>query len=141
MTHFNCIHFNCHNKAAQAERKMKKPKTEWEGATIRNSYTKCNNWFPIRGPLTKEDDYQKGIDKYFSSISGICNVSSSDQQKAWILINDLNSLLMKFAKEVNFAKYAQGGTAMHNIKMIPFFIQAISFIFKSQLQAENLKLI
>jgi hypothetical protein len=35
---------------------------------------------------------------------------------------------MKFSKEESFAKYAKGGTALHNIKMIPFFIQAIASI-------------
>ena len=37
---------------------------------------------------------------------------------------------MKFSKEESFAKYSKGGTAIHNIKMIPFFIQAITNIYR-----------
>jgi len=40
---------------------------------------------------------------------------------------------MKLSKEESFAKYAHGGTALHNIKMIPFFIQAITYILKNPL--------
>ena len=40
MTHFNCIHLKCHESAAKADKKMKKPKSEWDGAEIRNAYTK-----------------------------------------------------------------------------------------------------
>jgi E3 ubiquitin-protein ligase UBR4 len=40
VTHFNAIHLKCHTSAARAERAMKKPKNEWEGAIIRNSHTK-----------------------------------------------------------------------------------------------------
>ena len=49
VTHFNVIHFTCHNDAVKADKKLKPPKTEWEGATIRNSHTLCNNLFPIWG--------------------------------------------------------------------------------------------
>ena len=68
VTHFNHIHLKCHTSAAKAERRLKKPKSEWEGATIRNSFTMCNNWFPISGPLTTPQKYQKGLDKYFQSL-------------------------------------------------------------------------
>jgi len=42
---------------------------------------------------------------------------------------------MKFSKEESFAEYAKGGTALHNIKMIPFFIQAIThYLLKSSMK-------
>ena len=48
VTHFNPIHLSCHRNAIRAENSMRKPKSEWEGASIRNSHTRCNNWFPIK---------------------------------------------------------------------------------------------
>ena len=57
VTHFNHIHLKCHTSAAKADRRRQKPKSEWEGATIRNFYTLCNNWFPISGPKTSTLEY------------------------------------------------------------------------------------
>lgn len=37
VTHFNIIHYSCHREATRAERTLKQPKEEWEGATLRNS--------------------------------------------------------------------------------------------------------
>lgn len=40
VTHFTLIHYSCHLNAAKAEKNLKQPKAEWDGATIRNSHTK-----------------------------------------------------------------------------------------------------
>ncbi len=50
VSHFNVIHFECHNTAMYADSRLKPPKTEWEGAEIRNQYTKCNSLLPLFGP-------------------------------------------------------------------------------------------
>ena len=39
VTHFNLIHFSCHADAARADRRLRPPKNEWDGATLRNSHT------------------------------------------------------------------------------------------------------
>jgi hypothetical protein len=50
VSHFSLIHYSCHREAAKADKKLKPPKSEWEGATIRNQHTLCNNLFPILQP-------------------------------------------------------------------------------------------
>jgi|JI6StandDraft_1071083.scaffolds.fasta_scaffold17445_5 E3 ubiquitin-protein ligase UBR4 len=50
LSSFTPIHFECHREAQAYNSQEKKP--EWEGAQIRNSDTRCNNWIPIRGPNT-----------------------------------------------------------------------------------------
>lgn len=65
VSHFNCIHLKCHQAAARAELSLKKPKKEWEGAIIRNSHTKCNNWLPIKGKIGGE--MEAGVNKYFEA--------------------------------------------------------------------------
>ena len=67
VSHFNCIHLKCHQAAARAELNLKKPKKEWEGAIIRNSHTKCNNWLPIKGKIGGE--MEAGVNKYFEACS------------------------------------------------------------------------
>jgi len=44
----NAIHFSCHKKAKAADRNHPKaPKSEWEGASIRNSRVSCNIILPL----------------------------------------------------------------------------------------------
>ena len=50
VSHFSLIHYSCHREAAKADKKLQPPKSEWEGATIRNQHTLCNNLFPILQP-------------------------------------------------------------------------------------------
>lgn len=40
VTHFNAIHLACHMAGVKADKNMKKPRAEWDGAQIRNSHTK-----------------------------------------------------------------------------------------------------
>ena len=46
VTHFNLIHYRCHQEAVKADKKLKPPKSEWDGAMIRNAHTLTNALFP-----------------------------------------------------------------------------------------------
>jgi E3 ubiquitin-protein ligase UBR4 len=59
VTHFNVIHFECHNTAMVADSRLKPSKSEWEGAEIRNQYTKCNSLMPLLGPKIEFSDYKQ----------------------------------------------------------------------------------
>lgn len=48
--------------------KAKKPKAEWEGALIRNSEAKCNNWFPIKGAEIDGSSMDSALKKYQKGI-------------------------------------------------------------------------
>lgn len=126
VTHFNCIHLKCHSAAAKAELSLKKPKKEWEGAIIRNSHTKCNNWFPLKGEGILLNDYEAGINKYFVSIDAI--VKNDLQSRSWIVLNDLKNLMMKFGKQESLSKESKGGSYEHNAKIIPFYLQMFIYL-------------
>ena len=130
VTHFNCIHLKCHNAAAKAELSMKKPKKEWEGAIIRNSHTKCNNWFPIKGEGIQPNEYEMGVMKYFISIEPL--MRSESQCQSWIVLNDLKNLMMKFGKQESLSKESKGGSYEHNAKIIPFYLQMIIFLINKE---------
>ena len=68
VTHFNIIHFSCHREAARAERTLKQPKEEWEGATLRNSQTKCNNLFPIWSGTVSAEAYVLGVEQWWTNL-------------------------------------------------------------------------
>ena len=42
------VHMTCHLQATRAERCLKVPRLEWDGASLRNQNTKCNNLLPVR---------------------------------------------------------------------------------------------
>lgn len=130
VTHFNCIHLKCHSAAAKAELSLKKPKKEWEGAIIRNSHTKCNNWFPLKGEGIPLNDYEFGINKYFISIDAI--VKNDSQSRSWIVLNDLKSLMMKFGKQESLSKESKGGSYEHNAKIIPFYLQMFIYLVNKE---------
>jgi E3 ubiquitin-protein ligase UBR4 len=76
VTHFNFIHFSCHRDAAKADKALKQPKEEWDGATVRNQQTKCNNLCPVWGPNITDEAYAQSVERYFQGQSRIARVRS-----------------------------------------------------------------
>jgi hypothetical protein len=126
VTHFNCIHLGCHEEAARAEQNLKRPKSEWEGAVIRNQHTKCNNWFPIRGPEISKDLYSIAVDKLFSGYELVDNRLHNN-------VHDLRILLSKFAFEESFSKESRGGGAEHNLQAVPYMLQMLFYLMEEDL--------
>ncbi|KAG2383455.1 hypothetical protein C9374_004126 [Naegleria lovaniensis] len=120
VTHFNTIHTTCHSQAVVADQNRNPPKSEWEGSLIRNSFTKCNALFPFKGPKTTASNYATAVKKFWSDVKIVKNISRDQFD---ILSHDLMILFNKFAKEESFSKDAGGGSATHQVKLIPFMIQ------------------
>lgn len=68
---FNVIHVSCHHEAARADRAMRVPKSEWEGATLRNSRVACNSLLPLRSPTTPDERYQAGLDRHMANLGEV----------------------------------------------------------------------
>lgn len=71
VTPFNVIHVACHHEAARADRGMRVPKTEWEGAALRNSRVACNSLLPLRSPTTSDERYQSGLDRHMANMGEV----------------------------------------------------------------------
>lgn len=128
VTHFNCIHFKCHRNAYDADCNRKKPLREWEGAQIRNSHTKCNALFPIKGGSITESSYGQYVSEYLNNLA--YNVFQVSSYKVRVMFYDLKNLLKKLAFEESFSKDSLGGGAEHNINLIPFMIHMTLTIMK-----------
>ena len=87
VTHFGVIHFACHREASRAERTMKQPKEEWEGATLRNSQTKCNNLLPIHTPSVSEEAYAICVEQWWANMGHLGRV---DAPRCKLVVHDLN---------------------------------------------------
>ena len=59
VSHFNAIHFACHAAARRADIALRTPKREWEGASLRNSETLCNNLLPVFAGRVGEREFRE----------------------------------------------------------------------------------
>ena len=126
VSHFNLIHFSCHRDATRAERTLKQPKEEWEGATLRNSQTKCNNLMPIYGASVSEEAYAMCVEQWWANMAHIGRV---DAPRCRLVVHDIKLLLLRFALEESFSTYSKGGGRESNLKMLPYLVQMATFLF------------
>ena len=104
VTHFNLIHFSCHRDATRAERSLKQPKEEWEGATLRNSQTKCNNLLPVHSASVSDEAYMHCVEQWWANMVPVGRV---DAPRCRLVALDLKLLLLRFALEESFSTYSK----------------------------------
>ncbi|GAB2232789.1 hypothetical protein Drorol1_Dr00011846 [Drosera rotundifolia] len=77
VSHFNMIHFQCHQEAKRADAALKNPKKEWDGAALRNNETLCNSLFPVRGPSVPLGQYVRYVDLYWDNLNSLGRADGS----------------------------------------------------------------
>ncbi|KAJ3693241.1 hypothetical protein LUZ60_008721 [Juncus effusus] len=125
VSHFNIIHYQCHQEAKRADAALKNPKKEWEGATLRNNETLCNCIFPIRGPAVPAVQYARCVDQYWESLSAL---GRADGTRIRLLTYDIVLMLARFATGASFSGDARGGGRESNSRFLPFMIQMASYL-------------
>ncbi|KAK9683093.1 hypothetical protein RND81_10G116300 [Saponaria officinalis] len=120
VSHFNIIHFQCHQEAKRADAALKTPKKEWEGATLRNNETLCNALFPVKGPAVPLTQYVRYVDQYWDSLNAL---GRADGSRLRLLMYDIVLLLARFATGASFSVDCKGGGKESNSKFLPFMIQ------------------
>ena len=126
VTHFNPIHLSCHKEAAKAEKNMKRPKGEWEGASIRNQHTRCNNWLPIWGPQIPRHDYESAVQKMFAPYPMLTSRYLLNE------CHDIRIQLHRFSYEESFSKESKGGGPEHNLQALPYMLQLCWFLMETE---------
>ncbi|ONK55020.1 uncharacterized protein A4U43_UnF8510 [Asparagus officinalis] len=125
VSHFNIIHFQCHQEAKRADAALKNPKKEWEGATLRNNETLCNCIFPLRGPAVPLAQYVRCVDQYWDNLSAL---GRADGSRLRLLTYDIVLMLARFATGASFSIDANGGGKESNARLLPFMIQMASYL-------------
>ncbi|KAG6555165.1 hypothetical protein Mapa_003204 [Marchantia paleacea] len=120
VSHFNVIHFQCHQEAKRADASLKNPKKEWEGATLRNSETLCNNLFPLRGPAVPLAQYARCVDQYWDNLN---TLGRADGSRLRLLTYDIVLMLSRFATSSSFSVDSKGGGRESNSRLLPFMVQ------------------
>ncbi|GAB2300127.1 hypothetical protein Dimus_038603 [Dionaea muscipula] len=120
VSHFNIIHFQCHQEAKRADAALKNPKKEWDGATLRNNETLCNSLFPVRGPSVPVGQYVRYVDQYWDNLNAL---GRADGSRLRLLMYDIVLMLARFATGASFSTDCKGGGKESNSKFLPFMIQ------------------
>ncbi|KAL5723323.1 RING-type E3 ubiquitin transferase [Ranunculus cassubicifolius] len=120
VSHFNIIHFQCHQEAKRADAALKNPKKEWEGATLRNNETLCNCIFPLKGPFVPMAQYVRCVDQYWDNLSVL---GRADGSRLRLLTYDVVLMLARFATRASFSTDCKGGGRESNSRFLPFMIQ------------------
>ncbi|WOK95227.1 auxin transport protein BIG [Canna indica] len=125
VSHFNVIHFQCHQEAKRADAALKNPKKEWEGATLRNNETLCNCIFPLRGPSVPLAQYVRCADQYWDNLNAL---GRADGSRLRLLTYDIVLMLARFATGALFSTDCKGGGKESNSHFLPFMIQMASYL-------------
>nr|XP_016439279.1 PREDICTED: auxin transport protein BIG-like [Nicotiana tabacum] len=120
VSHFNIIHFQCHQEAKRADAALKNPKKEWDGAALRNNETLCNNLFPVRGPSVPMGQYIRYVDQYWDYLNAL---GRADGSRLRLLTYDIVLMLARFATGASFSADCRGGGKESNARFLPFMMQ------------------
>jgi len=116
----NAIHFSCHAKARQADKNHPKaPKSEWEGASLRNSRVKCNVMLPLvssrssKVPLVAVDS---ALTDHSTAVSNLLN--ARPKSMLWTVLHDVRLLLLRIAYGEPLNADCEGGSLSSNSRLV-----------------------
>lgn len=116
----NAIHFSCHNRARQADRNHPKaPKSEWEGASLRNSRVNCNVIMPLvssrssKVPLVAVD---AALTEHQTAISNL--LGARPKSMLWNILHDVRFLLLRMAYGEPLNADCGGGSLSSNSQLV-----------------------
>lgn len=116
----NAIHFSCHSKARQADKNHPKaPKSEWEGASLRNSRVQCNVMLPLvssrssKVPLVAVDS---ALTDHQTAVSNLLN--ARPKSMLWTVLHDVRLLLLRIAYGEQLNADCGGGSLSSNSRLV-----------------------
>ena len=138
VTSGNAIHVSCHQKAKQADRNHPKaPKTEWEGAKLRNGRVSCNAILPLvssrssKVPLMAVDS---ALSDHQTAVSNV--LGASVKNPLWTTLFDARFLLLRFAYGEALNLDSGGGSLSSNAALL-FHHLTMAEMFEKNAQLDS----
>uniref|UniRef100_A0A7S2LR68 E3 ubiquitin ligase UBR4 C-terminal domain-containing protein n=1 Tax=Skeletonema marinoi TaxID=267567 RepID=A0A7S2LR68_9STRA len=129
----NAIHCSCHSKAKAADRNHPKaPKSEWEGASLRNSRVTCNVILPLVStktssvPLMSVENALADVNNVMANTLGVRPKST-----LWGCLHDIRFLLLRMAYGEALNADCGGGSSSSN------FLLALYQLYTADMFAAN----
>ena len=118
----NAIHFSCHQKARVADRNHPKaPKSEWEGAILRNSRVNCNVILPLVSsrssdvPLVAVDS---ALTEYQTAVNNL--TGSAPKSMLWTVLHDIRFLMLRMSYGEFLNADCGGGSLSSNTQLLMY---------------------
>jgi len=134
----NAIHISCHRKAKQVDRNHPKaPKSEWEGAKLRNGRVDCNIILPLvsshssKVPLIAVDS---ALSEHQQAVSNILGTNA--KSSLWTTLFDARFLLLRFAYGEALNMDCGGGSLASNCSLL-FHHLTMGEMFEKNAQLEQ----
>jgi len=126
----NAIHCTCHSRARSADRNHPKaPKSEWEGASLRNSRVTCNVILPLvsakcsKVPLMAVESALADHESIATNI-----MSSRPKSMFWAVMHDVRFLLLRLSYGEALNVDCGGGSLSSNASLL-FYQMFVAHMF------------
>jgi len=116
----NAIHCSCHKKAKAADRNHPKaPKSEWEGASLRNSRVTCNVILPLVSSKTSKVPLVS-LETALADFNTIVTNTLGTRPKSilWSCLHDIRFLLLRMAHGEALNADCGGGSSSSNFLLV-----------------------
>ena len=134
----NAIHISCHAKARLADRNHPKaPKSEWEGAALRNSRVNCNVIFPLvsaRSSSVSLFSVEQALTEHQTAVANMIGVRP--KSKLWTVLHDVRLMLLRVAYGEALNADCGGGSLGSNSQLI-FHQLSMAKMFENEAQVDS----
>jgi E3 ubiquitin-protein ligase UBR4 len=134
----NAIHVNCHTKARHADRNHPKaPKSEWEGASLRNSRVNCNVILPLVSARSSQVPLglvEQSLTEHQVAIANLIGVRP--KSNLWTILHDIRLLTLRMAYGESLNADCGGGSLLSNSQLL-FYQLSMAKSFDSEAQVDS----
>jgi len=116
----NAIHCSCHARARTADRNHPKaPKSEWEGASLRNSRVSCNVILPLMSKGNSKVPVMEMENALADHQQAVTNMlGSKPKSMLWTVLQDIRLLLLRLSYGETLNTECGGGSLSTNSMLI-----------------------
>lgn len=129
----NAIHCNCHARAKAADRSHPKaPKSEWEGASLRNSRVTCNIILPLVSskasnvPLIAVESSLGEVNTITTNILG-----SRPKSMLWNVLHDIRLLMLRMSYGEALNADCGGGSSSSNFLLMLYQLYTANMLWNN----------
>ena len=137
----NAIHCSCHKKARTADRNHPKaPKSEWEGASLRNSRVTCNVILPLVSSKTTEVSLiavETALAEYNTIVTN--TLGARPKSILWNCLNDVRFLLLRMAHGESLGADCGGGSSSSNFLLLLYELYSADMFAQDAEHDESLE--
>lgn len=133
----NAIHMSCHARARRADKNHPKaPKSEWEGATLRNLGVNCNVICPLvssKSSSVSLFSVEQALAEHQTAVANMIGVPP--KSNLWTVLHDLRLMLLRIAYGESLDADCGGGSTGSNAQLI-FHQLSMAKMFENEAQVD-----